>query len=181
VSDLEWLAGWLKSVVAAMVLAGFLEMLLPNNELKGVTRMVMGLLIILVLAQPLLKVFHLPQELEMNLPELQTDSGPAGTSRIVAEGLNLRNQWLTQFGAGRREAYEARIGKLLKLVEGIQVERTQVVMEGGTVQSVGVAVRPRSGADWDRTRRAALTEEISDSIQLVCPVQKERIEVIWDE
>ncbi|HBE80421.1 MAG TPA: stage III sporulation protein AF, partial [Firmicutes bacterium] len=51
---------WLRQLVAAIILAGLLEMLLPNNELKNVTKMVMGLLIMMILIQPLIKVFVLP-------------------------------------------------------------------------------------------------------------------------
>lgn len=178
---MELLAGWIKSIIAAIVLAGFLEMLLPNNELKGVTRMVMGLLIILILAQPLLKVFNISQELTQALPGWQNESDPATTGQIVTKGLNLRNQWLEQFAGNQQQAYEERIARLLRLSDGIAVREVRVVMAKQTVQSVSVAVRARSGTKLDGAQRAEWTAKLDESIQLVCPVTKERIEVVWDE
>jgi len=54
---LEWLAGWLKTVIAVVLLAGLVELLLPGKAMQRYARLVVGLLVLLTLLTPLLKVF----------------------------------------------------------------------------------------------------------------------------
>ncbi|GAA3405469.1 stage III sporulation protein AF [Paenibacillus hodogayensis] len=55
---MEWLNGWLKDIIVVVMLAAFVELLLPNNAFQRYVRTVLGLFILLTLLSPLLSLFQ---------------------------------------------------------------------------------------------------------------------------
>ncbi|MDR6224657.1 stage III sporulation protein AF [Desmospora profundinema] len=55
---IEWLSDWLKQIVILVLIATFLDLLLPNNALERYVKLVMGLLIILAMLVPIFDLFH---------------------------------------------------------------------------------------------------------------------------
>jgi stage III sporulation protein AF len=53
-----WLSGWLKEIVLIILLASFVDLLLPNNSFQRYVRTVLGLFIILALLTPFLTLFR---------------------------------------------------------------------------------------------------------------------------
>lgn len=54
---IEWLGEWLKDIILIVLLASFVDLLLPNSEIQKYARIVLGLLIILVILSPIIEVF----------------------------------------------------------------------------------------------------------------------------
>ncbi len=52
----EWLGGWLKTVVALILLATFIELMLPTNKMQRYVRTAMSLFILLTLLSPVLQL-----------------------------------------------------------------------------------------------------------------------------
>lgn len=50
---IEWLSDWIKQIVILVLIATFLDLLLPNNALERYVKLVMGLLIILAMLVPI--------------------------------------------------------------------------------------------------------------------------------
>jgi stage III sporulation protein AF len=176
------LIAWLKSIVAAIVLAGFLEMLLPNNELKGVTKLVMGLLILMILLQPLLQIFHLPLEFSWPVPGVSGEPPAAktvSTETIVKEGLELRRQWTAQFQDRQREAIGRKIGNILRLIDEIDLVALKPIYEGDRLLRVRVETRWRTAGPIESGQRREIEAKIRNSVQLVTDLSNEQIEVIW--
>ncbi|SEG15601.1 stage III sporulation protein AF [Paenibacillus sp. UNC499MF] len=53
---MDWLGGWLKTVVALILLAAFIELMLPTNKMQRYVRTAMSLFILLTLLSPLLQL-----------------------------------------------------------------------------------------------------------------------------
>lgn len=55
---IDWLSGWLKEIVLIILLAAFVDLLLPSNTFQRYVRTVLGLFIILALLSPILTLFQ---------------------------------------------------------------------------------------------------------------------------
>lgn len=53
-----WLAGWLKTVIMVIMLATFVDLLLPSNTMQRYVKTVMSLFILLTLLSPVLQLFQ---------------------------------------------------------------------------------------------------------------------------
>lgn len=55
---MEWMAGWLRTVITIILLATFVDLLLPSSAMQRYVRTVMSLFILLALLSPLVDVLH---------------------------------------------------------------------------------------------------------------------------
>ncbi len=55
---MEFLSGWIANIIMFILLATIVEMLLPNSSLQRYAKMVTGLLLIVIILNPILKIFH---------------------------------------------------------------------------------------------------------------------------
>lgn len=55
---IDWLSSWLKQIILLVLIATFLDLLLPNNAMDRYVKLVMGLLIIMAILSPLLQLIH---------------------------------------------------------------------------------------------------------------------------
>jgi stage III sporulation protein AF len=55
---MDWLGGWLKTIIMAVLLASFVDLLLPNNKMQRYVKTVMSLFILLTLLTPILELFQ---------------------------------------------------------------------------------------------------------------------------
>jgi stage III sporulation protein AF len=56
--NMEWLGGWLKTVIMVILLATFVDLLLPSNTMQKYVKTVMSLFILLTLLSPVLELFQ---------------------------------------------------------------------------------------------------------------------------
>ncbi len=59
---MEWLSIWLKKLILLVLLAAFLDLILPNTNLQRYVKMVMGLIILITIMSPLFTIFNLSQD-----------------------------------------------------------------------------------------------------------------------
>lgn len=55
---MDWLGGWLKSIILVILLATFVDILLPNQTMQRYVKTVMSLFILLTLLHPLFSLFQ---------------------------------------------------------------------------------------------------------------------------
>ncbi|NBD22690.1 stage III sporulation protein AF [Paenibacillus glycinis] len=55
---LNWLAVWLQQIIAVVLLAGFIDLLLPNKGMQRYVRLVAGLIILLTILTPIIRVLQ---------------------------------------------------------------------------------------------------------------------------
>ena len=55
---IAWLSDWLRDIIAVILLAVFVELLLPNQAMQRYARLVVGLFILLTILSPILKLIQ---------------------------------------------------------------------------------------------------------------------------
>lgn len=93
---MEALAGWLKQIVAAVLLAALIDLLLPNRTMQRYVRLVAGLFILLTVSAPLLQWIRgdFSSKLAVGLNALDTSMPNSADemSRIETEGRKLKEK-----------------------------------------------------------------------------------------
>lgn len=78
---IDWLSAWLKQIILVVLLASFVDLLLPNNAFQRYVKTVLGLFILLTLLSPLLSLFQHkwdPQKLLASVDELGSSAAKIG-------------------------------------------------------------------------------------------------------
>ncbi|WP_217592643.1 stage III sporulation protein AF [Cohnella sp. GbtcB17] len=129
---IEALGGWLRQVVAAVLLAALIDLLLPNRTMQRYVRLVAGLFILLTLAGPLLSWIQGDMDAKLAAGIEWAERGPAvgedggQLEAIMAEAKRI--------GAGRDEqaaelavkGLEAQIKAVVEQEEGTAVKTVKV-------------------------------------------------------
>lgn len=174
------LAGWLRELITVLILAGFIEMLVPENSLKKAVKLVIGLMVMLILIQPLTRFFKIPIDLDQILSSSQGANDQA-SQQVIERGLQIRNQWEERFNSQQSALVKEKIESVIGLIDEIDLKelRFSEVKSGHSKALVRVA--PTFGKELSKTVKDKLTTKIQNSIRLVCNLSKEQIEVIWYE
>ncbi|PZE22058.1 stage III sporulation protein AF [Paenibacillus xerothermodurans] len=88
---MDWLAGWLKSIILVILLATFVDILLPNQTMQRYVKTVMSLFILLCLLQPLLSLFEKQASVDQLMTNVETlfernSSSTAISAMATAQG-----------------------------------------------------------------------------------------------
>ncbi|MBD3918691.1 stage III sporulation protein AF [Paenibacillus sp. PR3] len=54
---LDWLSGWLRNIITVILLAAIVDLLLPNKAMQRYARLVVGLIVLLTILSPLIRLF----------------------------------------------------------------------------------------------------------------------------
>jgi len=124
---LEVISAWIRSIVFILILASILEMLIPRGGIQRFVQVVLGLLIIMLLIQPVLGLLSRQAFFDRRLAALSSDLGQtADAASIIARGeeLSKRNQLLTAAEFERRVA--ALSEEYALTVDGISEAKAEV-------------------------------------------------------
>lgn len=119
---MEWLSLWLKNIILLVLLAAFLDLILPNTQLQKYVKVVMGLMILLTILTPVFSLFQFsPEELADRLERYQEQWAAPSRSQEdwrqlndrLMEGANRQvTRYVEQQMTGRiREQVAAAYGK----------------------------------------------------------------------
>lgn len=89
---IEWISSWLQNIILIVLLATFVDLLLPNSDLQKYSKMVLGLLIMLTILSPLLDLFSNQFSVTTLLQQLDQKAYSKEDSVITMEGFNQSNQ-----------------------------------------------------------------------------------------
>ncbi len=162
---MDFLSGWLKSIVMVILLATFVDLLLPNQSMQRYVKTVIGLFLLLTLLQPLFSLLGQRSQLDERIKHTLFTSGagsreqPAGGTSGEAESLPVTLQRAEALKAKQQEQsrrlVETQAADLMKRsieqkagvkVRSIQV-KTAADSEGQLViHSVSLALEPQSPA-----------------------------------
>ena len=74
---MEWLTEWLKKIILLVLLAAFLDLILPNTNLQKYVKMVMGIIILLTILTPVFSIFSIsPEDLAIRINRFQETEMP---------------------------------------------------------------------------------------------------------
>jgi stage III sporulation protein AF len=126
---IEFLSGWMRGLILVIFFAIVLDMILPKTSMQRYARLVMGMLIVLMMLTPVLKIYKTPLDnMDFSLDSLLSGTGGQegmkGIDEILANGSKMQ-----QSGSGQTvEQWKRAIGELIKA----SVEQTHKVKVAGT-------------------------------------------------
>lgn len=119
---LEYLKIWIKNIVVIMMLGLVLEVFIPRGDLKKYVKMVMGLFVILVMLQPLLKLvdYNFSLATEVNIKNFP------GKEEIITKGNLLKQENERMAIENYKLNLENQIKKIVETYNGIDNVRANV-------------------------------------------------------
>lgn len=153
---MEWLRGWLMGIVAAALAVSLAQALTPEGTVKKVGRLVGGLVLLLAVAQPFLRL-----DLEAWTASAVYEAGE--TARTGAG-----DEVMKTLIAEKTGAYIVDKGGLLGM--DCTAEVTVSAVEGGWSVPWSVTVRGR----WTQEQRESLSKIIAEELNI--PVERQVFE-----
>lgn len=162
---------YVRQLVLVVVLAGFMDMLLPSGQIRKFAQVVVGLFIIMVLVNPLLSLFR--PHVAWRLPELESDTAAWNEISSGGDGAALTATVEEQVFRRYQRRLEEQAEALVLSVEGINQVRAKVLIETevehpnfGGIGGIEVWVGPGDGEE-DRV-------QVVDKIEVVVSSGKDK-------
>ncbi|WP_010274058.1 stage III sporulation protein AF [Paenibacillus senegalensis] len=84
---MQWLSDWLKQLIIIVMLAAFVDLLLPNSAMQRYVKLVVSLFLVLILLSPIIQLLNSPKEVEQMIASIdeQHQRGPGTAIPALAE------------------------------------------------------------------------------------------------
>ncbi|UHA72873.1 stage III sporulation protein AF [Paenibacillus sp. 481] len=163
---MDWLTQWLKEIIMVILLAAFIDLLMPNRTMQRYVKLVLSLIILLTLLSPILKLFNekLTTQLAQEWGEAADLSAKSAGANAQASLSEIRRQ--AQMLQQQREAQTFRLAEI-EMESRMQQQLAQVMAvlptEGvqANVQSAhvaGVRVKLTQGGQAGQGGQSARSE-----------------------
>lgn len=140
---LEILKGMVHNLIVVLLLATFLDMLLPQSAFRRHIRLVVGLFVMLTILQPVLQLFHWQGTFHFSIRE------PPGaeTGPLMRRGLELQAAQETRALQAAEERLEQQLEAMICLHLGLDEVKADLILEknpeqGPVVREVTIYVFP---------------------------------------
>lgn len=152
---IDFLSEWMRGLILIIFLAVVLDMILPNNAMQRYVKLVMGLLIILLMLSPLLKLYGTSvYEMDFTLEKMFAKEGGEMKSldEIAQKGALLQEQQannaLEQWKAMVAESVKKSVeGKHEVAVDAVELEVTKSEKaEPFSIEHLSVAIMQKRSA-----------------------------------
>lgn len=157
----------LRSLLALIILAGFLELLLPEDEMRKYSRMVLGLLVLFSLLQLIVsagKEFSL--EILTGDPGLSDKTSVATMNRLLATGRRVREAGAEKAESAIKKRLEKQVSAVVQQIcDGYKV-RTELIIAGGVLTMVRVYL---GGTDTEKSIEVAKIKKAVGELLMISP------------
>ncbi|WP_424766169.1 stage III sporulation protein AF [Paenibacillus sp. sgz302251] len=124
-----WLSDWLRDIIAVILLAVFVELLLPNKAMQRYARLVVGLFILLTILSPILKLIQSDISTKLD-EEMDLWSESAMARQVPMTGLSQIQRDAEQLSEQRAlEASKLAERTMESTMKAELIERTQAPVE----------------------------------------------------
>lgn len=184
-----WLSGWLKEIVLVIMLATFVDLLLPGNAMQRYVKTVLGLFILLTLLSPLLALFRSNWDAGKLLASVeQLGSNPkagvlSGSDRlrplesIVRDGMEIRETNREEVRLSLEKRLAAELQQFVQTVAEVQVKRVHLNMKYDNDGTPHIEHMQVVLDDIDRDSPAAATGGNEPARKPIRPVEPVNIHV----
>lgn len=174
------LSQWLRQLITALLLAGFIEMLIPENGLKKTVKLVIGLLIMTMLIQPLAGFFKVSLDPD-RIIFLNRNSHNQVGQEVAERGLEIRNRWRDINNAQRHKLIREKIESVIGLIDEIDLKEILFLEQKSGPDRALIRIAPAGGRKFSKTDKNKFALKVRNSVRLVHNFSNEQIEVIWVE
>jgi stage III sporulation protein AF len=141
------LAGIVKSLLVIIILASFLEILLPEGSLKPFVRFAAGLFVLISILNPLLQFVFTHHNFDVGWWEEKTPSVAA----IEQQGQKISKSLLGNSESAMREKIEKQISAVAVLVPGVEEVKTRAAISAtGKTTNLHLLITPTRTTDEER-------------------------------
>ena len=133
---MEVVSGIIRDLVILAFISLLLELLLPRGNMAKYARLVMGLLVIMVITQPLLSLSGVDWE---DIPAVVFHAED-DTAVILAEGEEISAGWSEQALAEYEETVAAQVEAMALTVEGVEDAKAEAVIADDALSSVAIVL-----------------------------------------
>lgn len=135
------LAGIVKNVLVIIIMASFLEILLPEGRVKPFVRFAIGLFIIIAVLNPVLNVLFEKRDFEVNLWDYHLS--PEQEREVLERGSRINQQLARTGESSFTEKIEGQVSAVAMLVPGVKEVETRAALDGGGgLKKLVLLVRP---------------------------------------
>lgn len=128
-----------RSLLALVLVAGFLELLLPQDQMRRYSRMIVGLLVLFSLLQLIMTVGKDLSGVVSGLGLLQSGEKLAiSTQDVLTKGRRIRETAEKKAASAAKQRVEKKISEALTVTTGIENNRTELVVSGNEVLRVKI-------------------------------------------
>lgn len=174
------LSQWLRQLITALLLAGVIEMLIPENGLKKPVKLVIGLLIMTMLIQPLAGLFKVSIDLDRIISSNRNFPNQTG-QEVIKRGLEIRNRWRDSNNSRQYKLVQEKIESIIGLIDEIDLKEVRFLEQSSGPDRALIRIAPTGGKKFSKTDQNKFALKVRNSVRLVHNFANEQIEVIWVE
>lgn len=123
---MDWLAGWLKTVIMVIMLATFVDLLLPSNTMQRYVKTVLSLFILLTLLTPVLQLFQKDWDLDQLLSRAEKEQNE---KVLLAGGYGGNQTQMKSLAAITKDANTIQEGERKKTQQIVQTQLAGLIKE----------------------------------------------------
>lgn len=153
-----------RNVLVIVLVAGFLEMLLPEGNTRPLVRLCIGMFILIAVLNPILGFFFSGRDFEIGSWDYQ----PGEVEPVIdiqAEGNRVHEALVGQSKAVARQKMQEQINAVAVLVPGVQrVESQAELDDNGRVKKVVLAVELEKKAAAGKSGKEEAGSEVDEAV-----------------
>lgn len=155
---MDVMAEIVKNLLVIIILASFLELLLPTGTMKPFVRLAIGMFVLIAILNPTVKWFF-PQE-ELHISSWEWSEYRPEQQDILDKGSELHNKILADSNAGVQSKLEGQISAIAMLVPGVsEVDSKLLLNPDGSIQKVTINVSGAPTRSPDQTSVGVFSDE----------------------
>lgn len=160
-----------RNVLVIIIVASFLELMLPDGGLKPFVRFVIGLFLLIAILNPALTFLFEDHDFQLKLWDYQPDK--AEEEKIIKGGQRVREDITKKNNEMIREKLQGQIGAVAMLVPGVKEVECQVkVGADGAIEKLYLLVQPN---DYQVDQKGDQVKVFSDRDQGFSQDEQEQI------
>lgn len=174
---MDELSGWLRQIIAVVLLASIIDLMLPNRTMQRYVRLVAGLFVLTVVAMPVLNWVKGDFNGKLAAGLEAVEWGPGGSAAQLAaierEGSRLRDKHYAQAVSLMSDKLAAEVKSLVEQSENIAVDRVEIVprQEKDGTLSVALLTVLLAPPTADRQSAGRTAEAASAPIAVIEPIR----------
>ncbi len=134
------LAEIVRNILAIIILASFLELLLPEGSIRPFVRFAIGLFVLIAVLTPLFGYFFKDSSFQIQWWDHQMEAD--WVNEMAARGQEINQDILDQNGLLLKEKLEGQINAVVLLVPGVEEVNTEAFLSQGSLAKLSFSIAP---------------------------------------
>lgn len=150
-----------KNLLVIIIMSSFLEIMLPDGNIKPLVRFAIGLFLLIAILNPTLAYIYDDKNFQISVWDDQVDEK---TTQAIATGSQkIKEQITSQSNAVMKEKLAGQISAVAVLVPGVDDVQTELTVgENGSLQKLKLMVRPGKNGNTDKTDQVNVFSRTSE-------------------